>query len=446
MTKKHQYFSIVFAIILLLSLSISFAFALEIKPTDYPNIPFAPTITENSDLPQYASYFFALGIYLAGALAVISLVIGGIQLIFSSVSPEARSNAIDRIKNAILGLMLTLSSFIILQTINPNLTTIKLTPLVAGTGIFYTNGIDEKPAPKNAEPDTSSIPAGYETIIYKCAGSGAGQGPVLLIWKFPEKNFGRYKEATMERKKCGETTSVNTPSFKTSFEAPGVYYFTGTGCNGFMSQAHFSNTPNIEEPFKSEMKSVQIINDTKNNIRYGVILHKEINFRGDCSLPYEANQIERICLNIPSDIPSPMSSANIFMLNKDKPETSGNGAVFYSKPFGYKTGANSGYFALSPSNIGTFWRSKPDKIDFSDSYNYINVSEEEKNLCGNFENCSGSIQIQGNYLSVLYAKQPQSQSPYYCQVFDKDVPNLKEEEVIAVQGRKLDLIYVIPIK
>ena len=449
MIKKYKYLLVFFAITLSFILRANFASALEIK--DYPNIPFAPVITEDSDLPAFVAYFFGLGIYLAGALAVISLVIGGIQLMFSSISPEARNNAIDRIKGSILGLVLLLASIIILNTINPTLVTPTLTPLVAGAGVFYTDGTDEKQAP-DANPDTSSVVAtGFKEIIYKCSASGGGTGPVLLVWKFPEKNYGRVnEEVTIERKNCGEKTSIEVPSFKTSFEKPGVYYFTKTGCAGFMSQTQLSDTQNIEEPFKSEMQSVQIINDIKNNINYGIILHKETNFRGDCSLPYQAYQIERECFDIPSDIPSAMSSANIFVPNNDKPETSGNGVVFFAQTFGFRTGANSGYFELSPQDIGTFWQDMPSSIDFTNSYNYVDAPPEEEAFCKTSENCLNSILIRGNYLTVLNARQLQSQ-PLYCQVFDGrankgEVPNLKSGRGILVEGRKLDTIYVIPIK
>ena len=180
---------------------------------------------------------------------------------------------------------------------------------------------------------------------------------------------------------------------------------------------------------------------TKNNFKYGAVLHKEINFRGDCSVIVEAHQKKRSCF----DFNSPSSSIDIFRFNKDNPETSGDGIVFYNKPFGYKTGANAGYYELTPQAIRNTWSNKPNKIDFSDSYNYVDVPIGEKQLCGTFEDCPGSIKIQGNYLTILYAKQPQSQYPY-CQVFYEDVPNLKEEEVIAVEGRELEFITIIPIK
>lgn len=450
MIKKHKYLKyllVFFTVTFLFFLCASFSYALEIKPESYPRIPFTQPITENSDLPQYISYFFALGIYLAGALAVISLAIGGIQYIFSSVSPDSKNDAKERIIGAILGLVLTLSSFIILQTINPVLITPSLTPLGEVAGVFYTNGTEKKPAPF-AEGDTDNIPPGFTSIVYKCA-QGA-YSPALLVWQFPQKNFGGVSDAFVERVTCEKSIVISgASSFKMAFETPGVYYFLKPGCAGFMSQTNLSNTQEIEEPFKSGMKSVKIINDIQSNIDYGVILHKEINFRGDCEYPFEAYQKESDCF----DIASPMSSANIFIFNKDTWKTSGNGVVFYSKPFGYKTGANAGYYFVKPFNklgetgeeIGEFWEGKPTRLDFSDSYNYVDVPEGERELCENFENCPGSIKVQGNYLVVLYAQQLQSEN-LYCQVFDKDVPNLKEEEVTAVQGRKLNLINIIPIK
>src|SRR3989344_4102013 len=166
MMKKHKYLLAFFAATLLLSLSANFTSALEIKPSDYPRIPFAQPITENSDLPQYIAYFFALGVYLAGALVVISLAIGSIRLITSAGNPEAIGDAKERIIGAILGLVLTVYSVIILRTINPTFITPTLTPLPGGAGVFYSNGTEseEKPAP-DEEPDTSSIPAGYNKII-----------------------------------------------------------------------------------------------------------------------------------------------------------------------------------------------------------------------------------------------------------------------------------------
>ena len=72
-------------------------------------------------LSTYLRAVFLTGIGLAGVLAVLMIVIGGIQYIGSGMSPSGKSDARDRITNAIMGLLLALLSWIILNTINPSL-------------------------------------------------------------------------------------------------------------------------------------------------------------------------------------------------------------------------------------------------------------------------------------------------------------------------------------
>lgn len=72
-------------------------------------------------LSTYLRAVFLTGIGLAGVLAVLMIVIGGIQYIGSGMSPSGKTDARDRITNAIMGLLLALLSWIILNTINPNL-------------------------------------------------------------------------------------------------------------------------------------------------------------------------------------------------------------------------------------------------------------------------------------------------------------------------------------
>ena len=82
-----------------------------------PNVTGKETVT----LGGYLSNIYVLGIGLAGVLAVLMVVVGGIQYIGSGMSPSGKSDAKDRITNAIMGLLLALLSWLILNTIDPNL-------------------------------------------------------------------------------------------------------------------------------------------------------------------------------------------------------------------------------------------------------------------------------------------------------------------------------------
>ncbi|MFH1968347.1 MAG: hypothetical protein ABIJ84_03100, partial [bacterium] len=191
--------TIIFATIAILVLltSTNFAFALE---TIYPPIPGLPPITDDSGLGAYVGYFFGLAMMAAGILAVIVLTLGAIRLIMSAGNPGARNEAIDMIKGSVLGMVLLVSSFLILRTINISLVTPSLTPLPATEGIYYFNGSDKKPAPM-AESNTSNKPEGYDKILYDCS-----SGPALFVWKFPNHNFEGIDSAFVETLGCGDST------------------------------------------------------------------------------------------------------------------------------------------------------------------------------------------------------------------------------------------------
>lgn len=122
---KNRYLLFPVFIVLLFFRQASFVFALESK---YPDI-LGHSIENNSSLSEYVLYFFVLGISLAGILALISFVIGAVSLIISGDNAERASSAKDRMKGSLSGLALILVSFIIIQTINPSLKNLNLTPL-----------------------------------------------------------------------------------------------------------------------------------------------------------------------------------------------------------------------------------------------------------------------------------------------------------------------------
>lgn len=89
------------------------------------SVAFGPT----SDLGQapakglatYLSWIFKFTLAAAGILAVTQIVIAGIQMIASTASEKTRGDAKDRINDAVWGLILALGSYLILNTINPDL-------------------------------------------------------------------------------------------------------------------------------------------------------------------------------------------------------------------------------------------------------------------------------------------------------------------------------------
>jgi len=120
----RKYLFLIILISFLLLPNLSLAINLNLK---YPIPPGAPDINqeENQNLNQIVAWFYYFIIGIAGLAAFIMLIIGGFKWLTSAGNPAAISDAKDQITKALLGLLIILSSWLILQVINPELTILK---------------------------------------------------------------------------------------------------------------------------------------------------------------------------------------------------------------------------------------------------------------------------------------------------------------------------------
>ena len=97
------------------------------------SVSYPATIT----FQQYVQYFFNLIIALAAAAAVFMITFGGFQHM-TSYTESGKSAGLEKVKNAVYGLLLVLCSYLILRTIDPRLVAIPTT-LVTPISVTYTN-------------------------------------------------------------------------------------------------------------------------------------------------------------------------------------------------------------------------------------------------------------------------------------------------------------------
>lgn len=102
--------------------------AIAANTMDIPYTPLAPlplgeggTVLKTYTISTYLSGMFKLIIALGAAFAVLMGITGGIQYVASGIAPAARKGAKERITNALLGLVIILTSYLILNTIDPKL-------------------------------------------------------------------------------------------------------------------------------------------------------------------------------------------------------------------------------------------------------------------------------------------------------------------------------------
>jgi len=481
---KNKYL-ILFLFALFVFLGINSVFALEVN---------LPGLGNNPSLGEYWRYLFNFLIGIAGGMAVISFAIGAIQLMVSSDNPEGASEAKDRMKGAILGLILTATSVLIIRTINPQLERGTLTPVKGqAPGVYYAGGRDGSAlVPCSQEnPDTSEIiREGYSEIKYICRNKNE---PAILVWFFPAPGLEAGNEnlngVRVERVECDGSVGLGESgqSLRWDFEREGVYFClgqcseSGTVCNGYMSNANISSLQYIEYPFNAT-KSLRIVGD------YGAILHQVPNFEkvGGCTKPI----VNTKCSPVPN---MQVFAATIF---KEGLATQSSDArvTFYSSPYGWRSGSRAGFyevesediqvpyimFNLNPETLGEGGVDKMcfsyEGIDRPEQYylkcdgsgpcgteddccegeqckngkcSPINKENCAKVACPTFADCPGSIEITGDYLVVIYSGRGEEVET--CQVFNKrglegGASNLKTESLIAPGDKTISSVYIVPVE
>src|SRR6056297_141848 len=110
---------------------------------DYPNIGTeAPADTSN--LPQYLSYVYNFSFYIIGFILLGSTIYWGVMVLAAMESADKRSDALKNLRTSALGAVLVLTSFLVLNSINPdilnpNLKEMNKSELGLSSGIYFCN-------------------------------------------------------------------------------------------------------------------------------------------------------------------------------------------------------------------------------------------------------------------------------------------------------------------
>lgn len=125
-------------------------------------------LNERQNLNEVVAWFYYLIVGTSGFAAFTMLIWGGITWLSSAGSPAGIADAKDRIRSALLGLLLVLSSFIILQVLNPELTIFRSPELTVAN-----------------IPDTVRLPGGGSGTAANTASCDANQFPSSWVSGYP---------------------------------------------------------------------------------------------------------------------------------------------------------------------------------------------------------------------------------------------------------------------
>lgn len=133
MKKFKKIFFLLILVNFLTLIIIDFCFAQGGRPVEieYPIIHGLKVEATTIPLADYVKYIFYFAIAISGLLAFGALIYGGVRYLTSAGNPAAVADAKDQIFAGILGLIILLSSYLVLNTINPQLVVLK-TPELSG--------------------------------------------------------------------------------------------------------------------------------------------------------------------------------------------------------------------------------------------------------------------------------------------------------------------------
>lgn len=125
---------------------------------------------------RYLNVMIKIFIGICAVLAVVMIVIGGVEYMTSELAHTKESGK-DRITHAILGLVIALGAYALLFTINPDLLNSDLDPPVSGITVDTTQPLGI--CTVTTKPGTP-VKAPYETTELKCTTDNPGSE---VIWK-----------------------------------------------------------------------------------------------------------------------------------------------------------------------------------------------------------------------------------------------------------------------
>jgi len=191
----------------------------------WPPSPAGDTLSSCTSVTGMIKYIYDWAISLGGLVAFISLVMAGFQYITSAGNAGKMREAMDRIRSAFGGLILLLSSWLILNTINPELTTLR-TPDIT----------EEIPALKDFRLDSIEVPeCSFVKLYVEKDWDPDGEGLVFTIEPGQTKtsassisSYTIYREVTEEKEK--ERCIEEFGSCSTFADKIGKYYKPGGAC------------------------------------------------------------------------------------------------------------------------------------------------------------------------------------------------------------------------
>jgi hypothetical protein len=264
---------------------------------DYPTFA-GITISETTTATEYIVYFFNLAVAIGAFIAVIMVIMAGIEWVTSSGNPSKVESAKEKITNTIFGICVLLGCYLILRTINPQLTTIQIDNLSCEHGIVVSVTQESDGRVKQECIDNSQ--AEIKDTITSTQSWNFPAKYLLKAYTYSEANY----KGTITEFDCGDTVCSGDISGAKSLylvlNSPGIYLYDGTDFDpenpAVKSYPLFTATsiPDLsnKNSFDNFTKSIDIVNPPETattTTNYVAVAFKSQNYQGRCAFIAQPN-------------------------------------------------------------------------------------------------------------------------------------------------------------
>jgi len=273
--KLNKFFLVLGLIFYASSLLSSFAFAEERGlEVDYPEMG-GEKISTSTTVSEYAVYIFNFCIIIAAIAAFAVLIYGGIRYLLSLNNPGNMKDARIWIYSGIVGLFLALVSYLILNTINPEIISPKLEEIKPRTGIHLMDQTGKIKYMADSQNKITFDPVSLEFINT--------EEELYSVFVCAEEEFDGEKSKELINNGKGTTYPVsNVNSIYFLWNRPGVYLYEKAGFSTPPPPRFFQSGERYLAKLDNKTKSIRIKDPgEEKDFSFLAILFSDIEFEGE---------------------------------------------------------------------------------------------------------------------------------------------------------------------
>jgi len=253
----------------------------------YPTIG-GITISETTTAAEYIVYFFNLAIAMGAFAAVIMMIMAGIEWVTAAGNPSKIESAKGKIANTLFGVAVLVGCYLILNTINNQLLSIKIDDLKCEHGI--TVSVRQASDNKIKQECIDSSQTNIEDTIVSTLSWNFPEDYLLRVYLYSEPEYkGTITQIDCRTGSCNGNIS-GAKSIYFLLNNAGIYLYDDNSYTPRVkSYPLFTSTsiPDLSKTnsFDNFIRSIEIINpdQDKQQLQYSAIIFKDQNYQGRCA-------------------------------------------------------------------------------------------------------------------------------------------------------------------